>query len=148
MPPISQLGSAGTPVILESDPAQVVTFCTPEVNLATSVSFRLLDGGPEQEVHSTEVVKPFVGAAVLVNHDVLPRKSQDAGDRPPVLGCHADLHAVTQAAGQVTEPGAWVWRQVVTSSRTQKKRVERVDQGFAPSFFVGQSLSLCSSDLP
>ncbi len=39
-------------------------------------------------------------------------------------------------------------RQVVTSSRTQKKRVERVYQGFASSFFVGQSLSLCSSDLP
>jgi len=37
---------------------------------------------------------------------------------------------------------------VVTSSGTQKKRVERVNQGLATSFFVGQSLSLCSSDLP
>jgi hypothetical protein len=37
---------------------------------------------------------------------------------------------------------------VVTSSRTQKKRVERVDQGFASSFFVRQALSLGSSDLP
>src|SRR5437899_4097516 len=97
IPPIGQLRWGGTPVLLESDQARVVSIRATHIELSSSVSFPFLNRSPEQEGHSTEIVEPLVGTSILVDEHILKGESQDAGDRPPILRRRADLHVVAQA---------------------------------------------------
>src|SRR5712692_5753845 len=111
-------------------------------------SRNVLNGLPEEQRHTTEIVQTRIGSTVLVDQPLPVAQRQHSCHRVTVLRSDAYTGILTDALDEVAEPHDRLRRDVVAQTSELEEAIQLLEKRLAPAHLIGKSFSFRPADLP
>lgn len=131
----------GAPFGLEGEEAIVVSVGTAEIKLKGAGTLGVLNGLPEEENHSSEIMKAIIGTTVFVNEGILVAEGEDGGERLLALRDDPDAERRTETLQEIAEPIEGLRRKSVAAAGENGEPIELVEKSEGTSFLGVQMLA-------
>jgi hypothetical protein len=132
--------------IFECQQTGIFQLCPSKIDLAGPVCLAFLNHSPKEKRHSAQVVKSFVGAAVLVHYRSPVLQCEDGSDGETTFADQANRDIGARAGDNVAEPRFGLWQYLVTSARDPHEPIEVINQLRRASLLVREMFAFGSLD--